>query len=176
MTRHTPVPGQDYPIPRYIFVPEEGRRVPEPYRARWHDTWGFFALLTPNHCGGHYPVTLEAYVAASDAYAQFVEMSNLVGELSDYAQESQRTFISQIEQDPLHQSVPAIIEAACKALEKRMVAHARYEASKLAWEAASRDVQTVEELDAREQAFANALERCENSPDVTTSTKMPVLH
>ena len=159
--------GHKSPIPGYIFVPEDGGRTPGAYRARWADTWGFFARITPTHCSGHYPVTFESYVRASDAYVYFTEKTNHVGDLSEIEQAAARAFITQIGTDPRHPSVPALIYAACQAMEERMYAHALYEESKNAWENASRDVQSVEEVQAREQAFAAAIEdRC----DVTRTT------
>ena len=57
-----------------------------------------------------------------------------------------------------------------------MLAHARYEAAKNAWEDATRDVQTTEELQAREQAFADALEIAKYRRHSTLAGEGRVVH
>ena len=160
MSANSRAAGRTCPIPGYIFIGEDGGRTPEAYRALWGEAWGFFARITPNHFSGHYPVPLADYLRAADAYADFIEKANTVGDLSEQEQAVQREFIKQLGVDPGHTSIPAVVEAACRATRRRMLAHARYEAAKNVWEDASRDVQTTEELQAREQAFADAVEAC----------------
>ena len=168
--------GRTSPIPRYIFIGEAGGPIPEAYRARWHDEWGFFARITPNHFSGHYPVPLADYLRAVDAYADFIEKANTVGDLSEQEQAVQREFVKQLGVDPGHTSIPAVVEAACRATKRRMLAHARYEAAKSAWEGASRDAQNVEEIQARERAFAAAVEDHGNGTQVTVVARKPALH
>ena len=163
--------GRTCPIPGYIFIGEDNGLIPEAYRAKWADAWGFFALITPTHCSGHYPVTFASYVRAADAYSDFIEKTNQVGDLSEMEQAEAQTFIAQIGLDPQHPSIPSLIDATCRAMEERMYAHARYEESKRAWEDASRDAQTIEEIHAREQAFAAALEDTRNSTHTTVAAK-----
>jgi ADP-ribose pyrophosphatase YjhB (NUDIX family) len=98
------------------------------------------------------------YLRASAAHGAFVARADELGNLSDQEQAIQREFIRQIGADPSHPSIPAMADAAARTTKRRMLAHVRYEAAKNAWEDASRDVQTTEELQTREQAFADALE------------------
>ena len=164
------------PIPGYVFIGEPREGTPEPYLATWHDAPGFFARLTPHHFSGAFPVPLVDYLRASAAHGAFVARADELGNLSEQEQAIQREFIRQIGADPSHPSIPAMADAAARTTKRRMLAHARYEAAKNAWEDASRDVQTTEELQAREQAFADSLEISEYRRHSAQGEETMVVH
>jgi hypothetical protein len=151
--------GRTYPIPGYIFIGEPREGAPEPYLAEWHGEWGFFARLTHNHFSGAFPVPLVEYLRAAAAHEAFVASANELGDLSEQLQAIQHEVLKQLGVDPTHASIQAMADAAARTIKRKMLVHARYEAAKNAWEDATRDVQTTEQLQAREQAFADALER-----------------
>ena len=146
--------------PGYIFIGEGSERAPEAYRAWWGGAWGFFARITPHHFSGHYPVTVEEYAVAADAHRILIIQRKVFDECSVEHKAAEQAFFDQLEVDPAADCIIALVDAATKSRSDLMHMHAMHVHLTNRWEAASRDVQTTEELHAREQAFADEVEAC----------------
>jgi hypothetical protein len=163
-------------MPGFIFVPEPSTRMPDAYCAKWHDHCGYFAQLTPTHISGHFPVTVETYVRAAEIHSCLMERTSKLNELSDKSQAATQVFVTEIEANPRSTEAPSLIEAACQARSDQMAAHILYLEAKNAWEAATADVSTEEEMEARRLAFVHALEVSEDEPQVHNNMNNLMVH
>ena len=176
MSGQTTETGQSRLIPGFIFIPELSTRMPDAYCAKWHDHYGYFARLTPTNISGHFPVTVEAYVRAAEIHSCLMERTNKLNELSDKSQAATQVFVNEVEANPRSTVAPSLIEAACQARSDQMAAHILYLEAKNEWEAATADVTTEEEMEARRLAFVHALEGSEDEPQVLNNMNSSMVH
>ncbi len=168
--------GQNRLIPGFIFIPELSTRMPQAYCAKWNDHYGYFARLTSTNISGHFPVTVEAYVRAAEIYFCLMERTTKLNELSDKSQAATQAFVDEIEADPRSASASALIEAACQARSDQMAAHIQYVEAKNAWDVATADVTTEDEMEARRLAFVHALEATEDESQVPNGMNSSMMH
>lgn len=158
----TNAPPVTAPLRGYIFIAGAGD-MPEAYRALWQGKWGYFAKITSTHISGHFPITAETYAAIAKTYAEYSLHHNAYLRSKDY-RDSVDENIAHATKHNYDEGLETLFEIALSYEKEMLWAAARRNRAEAAFLELAREPETADEINAREQAFADAIERMKAAP------------